>query len=147
MVTGFYKTASGNEYRGQFLDGLRHGNGVATFKNGGSYEGEYKHDMMHGHGKYYFACGSIFEGSYVNNQRSGFGTLTNKDGDIVLQGDFKDGNVVVTSSPSSPPPRKRNNSKVLPTQSSSDLDVDEERENTGKPGLEPVASRRVMQIS
>ncbi|EPQ15906.1 Radial spoke head 10 like protein B [Myotis brandtii] len=48
-----------NEYRGNFVDGCRHG-----------------------HGKFYYASGAIYEGEWVSNKKHGMGQLTFKNGRV-----------------------------------------------------------------
>ncbi|XP_070270444.1 radial spoke head 10 homolog B [Myotis yumanensis] len=48
-----------NEYRGNFVDGCRHG-----------------------HGKFYYASGAIYEGEWVSNKKHGMGRLTFKNGRV-----------------------------------------------------------------
>jgi hypothetical protein len=43
---------SGAVYDGEWLGGLRHGQGTITWKDGASYEGAWKDNMAHGQGKF-----------------------------------------------------------------------------------------------
>ncbi|XP_036168905.1 radial spoke head 10 homolog B [Myotis myotis] len=58
-----------NEYRGNFVDGCRHG-----------------------HGKFYYASGAIYEGEWVSNKKHGMGRLTFKNG-RVYTGPFSDDHI------------------------------------------------------
>ena len=40
----------GGEYKGEWKDGLRHGQGTTTYANGDKYVGEYKDNMINGQG-------------------------------------------------------------------------------------------------
>lgn len=42
----------GNVYKGDYLNGKRHGNGLLVYANGDSYKGEFHFDLPHGRGKY-----------------------------------------------------------------------------------------------
>ncbi|CAK6446376.1 unnamed protein product [Pipistrellus nathusii] len=50
-----------NEYRGNFVDGCRHG-----------------------HGKFYYASGAIYEGEWVSNKKHGMGRITLKNGRVYI---------------------------------------------------------------
>ena len=60
--TGFMKikTDLGNEYEGEWRDGLREGKGVYRFKNGSIYDGDWKAGKMSGRAFYRFADGSSY---------------------------------------------------------------------------------------
>ena len=65
---GVFKYFDGNEYSGEFTDGMMNGKGVFTFSDGNSYEGEYEDGEMHGEGIFTFAVGSVFQGSFQNDR-------------------------------------------------------------------------------
>ena len=44
-------------YKGDVVDGKKHGKGVYTFNSGNKYEGDYKDDVMEGKGRFYFKDG------------------------------------------------------------------------------------------
>ena len=47
-----YKYDNGDLYKGEFIDGKRHGFGICIFANKEIYEGIWKNDLMHSIGKY-----------------------------------------------------------------------------------------------
>lgn len=57
------------EYKGETLNGLRHGKGTNVYPDGRIYEGEWKNHQTSGMGKMVYRDGSIFyEGLWTNNQ-------------------------------------------------------------------------------
>lgn len=52
-------------YRGQFLDGRRHGEGALLYSSGARYEGTWAADRKEGEGVYVFEDGTVFEGRFV----------------------------------------------------------------------------------
>ena len=46
------------EYKGEYKDNKRHGQGTFTFADGEKYEGEYKNGKRNGKGTYYYASGN-----------------------------------------------------------------------------------------
>ena len=73
---------SGNQYEGEYHEGLRHGRGVFQFKNGSRYEGEYKKGLKHGLGKFIYCDGSVYAGNWKSDQKHGFGKYIYENGDI-----------------------------------------------------------------
>ena len=68
----------GMVYEGEFMDGMRHGNGIWRESNSPdatTYEGEYYHDKKHGEGVYKWRSGSYYKGSFYNDQRHGYGEM------------------------------------------------------------------------
>jgi len=59
-------------YKGDFLNGLRHGIGKDYRKNS-KYEGEFKKDKKCGNGKIVFDSGDIYEGEFSDNKFNGYG--------------------------------------------------------------------------
>ena len=61
--TGKYvNPEEGVEYSGQWLDGMRHGQGILNYKNGSVYEGQWERGMKWGTGKMTYASGNFYEG-------------------------------------------------------------------------------------
>ena len=104
-------------YEGNFLNGLRHGEGTFTWRNGSFYSGDWKDDhkhgygkdvlfidgkfdseytgefyknQLHGHGLYKWAGGETYDGDYENGSMTGLGTYTLPDGEKYI-GEFKNG--------------------------------------------------------
>ena len=48
---GEYSGFEGDNYKGGWRDGMRHGAGRATWPDGRVYEGEWFEDMQHGRGR------------------------------------------------------------------------------------------------
>lgn len=65
---------SGDEYVGDFVNGVRSGEGTYTWKNGAYYTGAWSDDQMNGRGTYYYSSGSEgykLVGNFAKNQPNG----------------------------------------------------------------------------
>ncbi|MBR3471676.1 MAG: hypothetical protein IKH22_03685 [Prevotella sp.] len=71
----------GDQYVGQWKDGLFNGQGTYTWADGSKYVGQYKDDKRNGQGTYTWADGRKYVGQWVNDQRCGQGTFTWPNGD------------------------------------------------------------------
>jgi hypothetical protein len=78
------------KYQGEFLDGLKHGNGVYIWDNGDRYDGLFAQDLPDGRGKYHFANGDSYEGEVKAGVIMGRGTYSTKGGDV-FDGSFAGG--------------------------------------------------------
>lgn len=78
------------KYQGEFLDGLKHGNGVYIWENGDRYDGTFAQDRPDGRGKYHFANGDSYEGEVKAGVIVGRGAYTTKAGDL-FEGAFAEG--------------------------------------------------------
>ena len=76
-------------YKGDFADGVKHGEGVYEWENGNRYEGPFAEDRPHGRGKYFFANGDRYEGEIRAGVLTGRGIYVTKGGDT-LEGSFVD---------------------------------------------------------
>lgn len=54
------------------------GKGYAVYPNGDQYNGDYVDGIRQGKGKYIYANGDKYEGDFVNNKKHGIGKLTYK---------------------------------------------------------------------
>uniref|UniRef100_A0A671MUG7 Radial spoke head 10 homolog B n=1 Tax=Sinocyclocheilus anshuiensis TaxID=1608454 RepID=A0A671MUG7_9TELE len=56
-----------NEYTGEFIQGMRHGQGQFLYASGAVYFGKWKHDKKHGQGMYTFENGRVYEGEFIHS--------------------------------------------------------------------------------
>jgi hypothetical protein len=59
--------ASGAEYRGYWLGGMRHGQGTMEWADGSSYEGNWEYNTAFGKGVYRQSKGGWYDGDFVAN--------------------------------------------------------------------------------
>ena len=106
--------ADGQEYKGDFIEGYRHGKGVLTWPNGSVYQGSFvrnvrtgpaiyhapggivyhgsfQQGVYHGYGEYQGPDKSVFRGTFDNGKPHGHGVLVNQNGDIVHDGEWEHG--------------------------------------------------------
>ena len=86
---GTFKYENGDEYYGEWKDGLHHGQGTYISKFKGDYVGEFKDGQYHGQGTFNYGDGSQFTGEWKNNSKQQ-GILTSPDG-YKYVGEFEDG--------------------------------------------------------
>lgn len=60
-------------YKGQFLDGILHGQGVYEYARGGRYEGQFVDGKFQGHGKLDFQNGDRYVGEFKDGKIHGVG--------------------------------------------------------------------------
>ncbi|MGY5847580.1 hypothetical protein ACW6QP_09175 [Salegentibacter sp. HM20] len=89
---GVHKT--GNIYFGEWKDNTKHGRGVYSWVEGERYEGEFENDKREGEGTYYWPNGDRYVGSWQNDKRNGYGKLYDKDDNIMLEGEWKDNELI-----------------------------------------------------
>ncbi|XP_056109020.1 radial spoke head 10 homolog B [Rhinichthys klamathensis goyatoka] len=65
-----------NEYTGEFVQGMRHGQGQFLYASGAVYSGEWKHGKKHGQGKYTFENGQVYEGEFNKDCMAEFPAFT-----------------------------------------------------------------------
>jgi hypothetical protein len=63
-------------YTGDFVGGLKHGQGKAISADGTTYIGEWSHGMKSGHGVQTYPNGDVYEGSWKHDRRNGNGVMT-----------------------------------------------------------------------
>ena len=76
-------------YRGEWKEGLRHGNGTMWYENGYIYEGDWKDGLRHGNGKYRLLKKYVYEGKWKDDKKDGKGFEIN--GDVYYEGEWKEG--------------------------------------------------------
>ncbi len=67
---------NGDRYRGNMLDGMRHGRGRYEWAHGHVYEGGYEYDLPNGEGVYTWPSGAQYEGEFAQGVRHGLGRFT-----------------------------------------------------------------------
>lgn len=72
---------SGEQYVGEFKNGLRHGYGTLTLPSGAHYSGEWQYGVRHGRGTFVWPNGDKYVGEWKNDRQNGEGTLFYKNGD------------------------------------------------------------------
>ncbi|SMN02445.1 MORN repeat protein [uncultured Candidatus Thioglobus sp.] len=77
-------------YKGNYVDGKRHGQGVITLPNKERYEGNWKNNKPHGQGVITSTDGRSYEGNWKNGKAHGQGVWTWADGSI-YEGNFENG--------------------------------------------------------
>jgi len=73
---GSYVFTNGDEYEGEWKNGIREGNGSQSYSSGGRYEGEWKKDLWDGKGTFYEINGDKYVGQFRNWNRHGHGIYT-----------------------------------------------------------------------
>ncbi|TGK39826.1 hypothetical protein [Leptospira andrefontaineae] len=93
ILSGSYR------YDGSFQNGLAHGKGKLVLGGIESYDGDWNRGNKEGNGIYKYADGTIYEGEWKWNKRNGFGKLTDSEGNLIFEGQWKDdGQVLVNNS-------------------------------------------------
>lgn len=73
-------------YVGEFSSNQRQGSGFYKFKSGDYYDGEWLNGLRSGNGRLYIkADDKIYEGKFKNNNREGEGRILSGDGIKVLE--------------------------------------------------------------
>lgn len=80
--------SDGSQYKGEVIDGKRHGEGFIQWVNGDTYEGQWLNDMPHGQGKKTYIDGSVYEGEFFQGLQQGKGVFIYPDG-TTYSGDWK----------------------------------------------------------
>lgn len=80
---GVWTEVNGDRYNGLFEEGMRCGFGKMSYSNGEVYEGNWYKNIRSGDGKFYYPWGDVFEGHWLSNKREGKGKLIRNDGDII----------------------------------------------------------------
>lgn len=82
---GQYTWKNGSVYKGQFMNGMKHGKGKwmktrQVISN--IYEGDYYMDKKQGQGEFRWSSGNVYKGTYKNDLRNGYGEMYWTDGSI-----------------------------------------------------------------
>ncbi|KAF2974184.1 hypothetical protein EK904_013757 [Melospiza melodia maxima] len=71
LTKGSFTYSNGEEYRGEWKEGRRHGIGQLTFADGTAYVGHFENGLFHGCGVLTFSDGSRYEGEFVQGKFNG----------------------------------------------------------------------------
>lgn len=71
---------TGAVYDGQWIGGLRHGQGKMLWKDGASYSGNWVYGYAEGKGTFIDCLGNTYNGDFYMNMAHGNGTYTNTEG-------------------------------------------------------------------
>ncbi|WP_375578493.1 hypothetical protein ABWH96_15890 [Marivirga tractuosa] len=86
--------SSNSVYDGDWKNNMKHGKGTYKWVDGHKYVGEYQNDKREGKGTYYWNTGEKYEGQWKNDKRNGQGTLYDKDGNVKLEGEWNNDELV-----------------------------------------------------
>ncbi|KAK6300861.1 hypothetical protein J4Q44_G00289590 [Coregonus suidteri] len=90
LTRGSFTYSNGEEYHGEWREGLRHGLGQLTFSDGTCYTGQFENGLFNGCGMLVFPDGSRYEGEFIQGKFQGAGVFSRFDG-MKFQGEFKSG--------------------------------------------------------
>ena len=71
------------KYDGEWQDDKRHGKGFYTWADGLKYDGVWQDEMQHGKGVFTYANGDKYDGTWKADSRTGLGVCCYADGDCV----------------------------------------------------------------
>lgn len=81
---GIYKYADNTIYKGHWFEDKKHGAGIQYFSNGDRYSGDWYNDMKHNWGFYRFSEGDYYNGFFYEDKRHGYGIYYTKSGDHAI---------------------------------------------------------------
>lgn len=90
LTRGSFTYSNGEEYHGEWKEGLRHGLGQLTFSDGTCYTGQFENGLFNGCGLLVFPDGSRYEGEFMQGKFQGVGVFTRFD-NMKFEGEFKGG--------------------------------------------------------
>ena len=67
-----------SSYEGQYVRGVREGNGTFHYPDGSKYQGQWKGGVRCGHGKYTYANGDWYSGTWKQDMKDGSGVYYHK---------------------------------------------------------------------
>jgi hypothetical protein len=92
--TGILEYAGGDVYEGEFVNGLKDGQGTIKYVNGEKFVGTFKKGRIwSGEGYFRWENGDTYTGSWENGVMHGKGRLTNAATGEVLTGEFREGKI------------------------------------------------------
>ncbi|CAL8272949.1 unnamed protein product [Gadus morhua 'NCC'] len=90
LTRGSFTYTNGEEYHGEWREGLRHGLGQLNFSDGTCYTGQFENGLFNGCGVLVFPDNSRYEGEFVQGKFQGSGVFCRFDG-MKFEGEFKNG--------------------------------------------------------
>ncbi len=87
---GEFRTPDGEHYRGEWLNGKRHGFGATVFADGGQFTGQFRANERHGRGTYIWPDGVTYSGGWRDGAPHGRGVLELTDR-RAFAGEYRDG--------------------------------------------------------
>ena len=87
---GTFTFENGEEYVGEFNNGIPHGQGNYILEDGSIYSGGFKDGAKHGQGTFSYSNGEKYVGEFKDNKYHGKGTQTTTEGEKYI-GEFIDG--------------------------------------------------------
>ena len=78
----------GTCYDGEWVDGLKHGEGELDYGNGKVYTGQWSEDLKHGKGVMRYDNGDVYEGGWVRGMKEGSGRMDYKANNSFYVGDW-----------------------------------------------------------
>jgi len=84
------KLPTGDQYDGQYIQGVPNGRGTLVKVNGDQYEGVFVDGKFEGRGIYNWINGDEYKGKWASGEREGFGSLQYANGNR-YEGEWKDG--------------------------------------------------------
>ncbi|MFT2008579.1 hypothetical protein ACMA1I_07885 [Pontibacter sp. 13R65] len=90
---GIGSHATGSVYDGEWKNNKKHGKGTYKWVEGEIYEGDFVDEKREGEGTYYWPNGDKYVGGWANDARNGQGTLYDKEGKIIVQGEWRNDEV------------------------------------------------------
>jgi len=85
---GTYTNSRGDEYKGQWRDGVKSGVGTLTKNSGEIYKGDWQENKRNGKGEQSFKNGDVYKGQWIFNKRNGLGTYFYTNGNV-YEGNFQ----------------------------------------------------------
>ena len=92
--SGAYKFANGDQYDGQMKEGKFNGYGTLLGAKGTKYVGWFADGKFNGNGTFTTRQGRTYTGDFKDDLLNGKGIVKEKDGKVIYDGQFKDGQPV-----------------------------------------------------